>query len=201
MKVRQGFVSNSSSTSYTVAFTPEKDNLNLKTFEFLLGEHGSRYSLSEKLETYKSTVADRKELLNTEIKTCQRDKAWLEEYVEKLIECAEIPAINLLMSELENSFHKQKGELADNIRFMRRDRNKDKWEDTIKDHIHNYKEAISRLNRDIADINGQLKLIEDLSDDTVIARWKQDAGSSLLTNLLDMLIKDKRVIILERYTD
>src|SRR5271157_4504870 len=39
MKIRDGFVSNSSSTSFMVAFVPEDGDLNLKTFQFLLGQH------------------------------------------------------------------------------------------------------------------------------------------------------------------
>ena len=47
----------------------------------------------------------------------------------------------------------------------------------------------------------QLELIKNLSNETIIAKWKQkDYDNTLLSDLLDMLLIDNRVIVLKKET-
>jgi hypothetical protein len=194
MKYRQMFVSNSSSTSFIVAFVPEENNINLKTFDFLLGANGNKIPPS--LDVFRSTVIDRRDELKEELIAKKRDAKWLAQRISDLLECFEIPAIQLLMTEL-NKHHKCTKET---LRYKRRD--KTPWKDEIIDRIQDYNVMLEEINADIVEAKSQLKLIENLSDETVIAKWTSDNyfGYHVLSDLLDMLQIDGRVKVLEKKT-
>ena len=192
MKYRRGFVSNSSSTSFIVAFVPEENNLNLKTLDFLVTNMSSQYGID--LEVFRSTVKERRDTLTAELKTIMRDKEWLKDYVDKLSECALIPGIQLLMHELDES--EDDVRKTGHIRYLRRA--KRPWENIIIDHIHAYKGGIEDINRKIKEINQQLNLISNLSEESIVAAWKQSNGQTVLSNLVNILQEDGRIIVLER---
>lgn len=192
MKYRKGFVSNSSSTSFMVAFVPEESNLNLKTLDFLLTTDS--YGPIN-LKVFRATVKSRCEDLNKELTTITRDKEWLNKHITMLVECMGIEGVQMLMSELE----KHKNEVTDSevIRWKRRD--KRPWNDVILDHIGSYKNNIKDIDNKIESINKQLKLIAHLPPETVIAKWEEDAhGKTMLNDLVSMLETDGRVVILEK---
>ena len=195
MKIRMGFVSNSSSTSFTVAFVPEETNLNLKTFEFLLGAHGNTTPVN--LKVFKDTAESRRIALGEELKTIERDKTWLQDRIDKLIECSQIPAIQLLMNELDAPY-KLDGDL---IRYRRRQDKKEKWSDSIISRVSEYQNLIRNIDLRMVEITKQLALIKDLPGETMIARWEDVNGAQhMLSDLLKMLESDGRVIILEEHT-
>lgn len=198
MKIRHGFVSNSSSTSYVVVFVPEPSNLNLKTFDFLLKVRGNRIDQAD-LKIYRDTVASRREALEKEIKTAERDIAWIKNKVGNLIECSQIPAVQLLMDELDS--YNQNID-AESIRHIRRYSKKEKWSESIKNRIESYNKAAKELDDRIVESNNQLNMIKDLPADSVIAAWDEDLGGPgrMLSELLNELEPDGRVIVLKKET-
>ena len=199
MKIRTGFVSNSSSTSFTIAFVPEKNNLNLKTLDFLLSRNGN-YISPVKLDMFRDTVGNRRKVLKEELKVLQEDRIWLQNRIDKLVECSQIPAVKAIFDALDNDYkHKNNPvkTIVESARYLRPNP-KDPWNDTVARHIQNDKSAVKEIDKNIDEIKKQLELIKKLPKNTVIAKWKKDNMDDLLKDLVDMLEKDGRVVVLEK---
>ena len=190
MKIREGFVSNSSSTCYLVAFVPEENDLNLKTFDFLLSKIDNK-----NIKLARTTVECRKETVGEEIKNLQECKQWIDGYVCILKECAKDNKSKIIFNELNDywgskhkvEFHSYKyGKECLNI------------QDTLTSKIKHYEEDLMKLEKEITALNGQLEKIKDLPDETVIASWEEDHWEGFFCGLVDMLVADGRVKILEK---
>ena len=201
MKIRNGFVSNSSSSSFLVAFVPEESNLNLKTFDFLLGTKVGNHTYQTDLEVFKETVKERKEKLIIEIENCEKDMMWLKEHVKTLKKISKNEKASQLMDELFYSANDSKHD-KNALRWKReQSENQKSWKERVISEISSYNYDMQKLQNDIDCANKQLGLIKDLFDESVVAGWKEDQHHhSYLSELMDELVKDNRVTIIEKYT-
>jgi chaperonin cofactor prefoldin len=174
-----------------VAFVPEKDDLNLKTLDFLLS--GQYLGGSISLKVFRATVKERREELDKELTTIKRDREWLKDRISMLVECIGIPGIQLLMDEIER--HESEVDDLDGIRWKRR--GKRPWKDVVLEHIQSYNGSLKKIDEQIKRINEQLRLISGLPQETVVARWEQSNGESMLSKLVTFLKEDSRVVVLE----
>ena len=191
MKIRQGFVSNSSSSSFLVAFVPEEGNLNLKTFEFLLTKMDG-----DKVKMHKSTVIGAKQTVGQELLNYRAAREWIVGYLALLNKCMNNKEARLLVNEL-NTYNATK-ETTRVIKY--KIGAKEVYDDSVlTDHINSYEQDLLRLNKEIASCEDILQKIDTLPDDMLVAKWEEDNWSDgLFGNLIEMLVEDGRVIILQK---
>jgi len=186
MKNREGFISNSSTTSYLILVKPEK----VESVDFIL-----RSLHNEKTMPSKSVKEFRKGLLD-EIKEIKKDIAYVEELKGKLIAGVANQyqySFHAFLNMLEAlSFHK------DRIRTMR-DR-------PIRDQVRNYEYYATELNRvkvslqkKMDDYEKQIKALEGNEGWSIIA-FDDDANWGALKGMVEDLLSSKNAIIISKET-
>jgi hypothetical protein len=204
MKIRKGFISNSSSTSFMVCFKPEPKDLSLKTFEFLLRKNGCNVQPLQ-LEVFRDTVKERKENLLKEQKALLKDQKFLEDKIAKYSKFRQDTKLMQKLDEIDTMIDDVEG-----VRYSRTiariNKNKKKEDryfvnkfsksfNTITNQVEKIKEKLDKINT-------QYSLIKDLPDISVVAKWEEDSNfSSLLKDFVDEFEADGRIIVLEKITD
>jgi hypothetical protein len=195
MKLRDGFVSNSSSTSFFVAFVPEADNLNIKTFEFLLSKMDG-----DKVDLHKQDVKSARDTIQQDLTNYIAARDWLSGYLHILRNCMANREATVLLNEF-------KGYMSTRPMIEVRDRYKlgmkEVYDGTIiADHVERYEHELRMLDMEIVGCEEMLSKLAPLPDDMMVCKWKEDNWTSgLFGDLVTMLVKDGRIVVLERGMD
>lgn len=153
---------------------------------------------SSKIDFFKTTVKDRIESLKEEIKQYRTTKKRVSSYLHILTNCLNNKEANILVNELFKHWHKDERTRIDYYKYCD---SKELCPDTLKDRVENYKRDIEKIDSKIKILTNNIKKIEALPEDSMVAGWTEDAHDDLFYELMSMLEEDDRVIILERKTD
>jgi len=191
MKTRTGFVSNSSTTSFTVAVLKDLDgsDVNAKIFDCITK------SLAGKHESFKRTTCEleRSDLLE-EQKKLTRDLNFGDDILTRLRGILQDPT---LVASVQDTIQFLKG--VWNHRSIRDARTPYRSSNAVEESISDVESQLKIARRNLQDVNRKLDLIKDIDDDTVIVRWEEDAGfGGLLRESTLMLEKNGVIRVLER---
>ena len=194
MKVRQGFVSNSSSTSFLVAFVPEEDNLNLKTFDYLLSAMNT-----EKMSLLRQTAKQARDSINDKLINYREVYTWLEGYLCILKHCATNKEAKVLLNELGQHLKVEPERRLSSYQYGSKC-----YGDELDNHIMTREGDRVRLSNKIAKEEAMLAKLDGLADDAVVAGFTEDLNFgnnvNVLGGLMDLLVEDSRVVVLEKVT-
>jgi len=192
MKTRSGFVSNSSTTSFTVAVLKDLDgsDVNAKIFDCITK------SLAGKHETFKRTSCglERADLLG-EQKKLTRDLNFGDDVLTKLHGILKCP---VLVASVQDTIQFLKNDWG-SAKSLREARTPYRSSNVVEDAISEVESQLRTAQRNLQEVNRKLDLIKDLDDDTVIVRWEEDAGfGGLLRDSTVRLEKNGVIRVLER---
>ena len=190
---RNGFVSNSSSTSFLVAFKPEEGNLNLQTFDFLLSKIDQK-----SIDFHKDTVKCHREKIQEEIAENKKAMESLRNYLCILRHCLEDKKANVLVNELLKYWEENEKE---RIKYYRYDDANTLAPNTLKDKVRWYENDIKDIDKQVEKLENDINLLKDLSEESIVCGWTEDISDDVFNNLMKLLVKDGRVIILKKTTN
>jgi len=187
MKIRNGFVSNSSTASFIVLIKPKR----IKDVEFVLRYATGEYPVCK-------TVSKRKKELNKEISKLDEDILYVKEKYKELDSLYSENAFDFheLCHDISNINNYRKSIFA--IRTMREHPSKIKlkrtfYHDKLKNVIENIKEAKVDCQNELKSLTG--------NETWSIVSFQDDANFGRMQGMVDELVKDgDAIIILEERT-
>jgi hypothetical protein len=190
MKTRQGFVSNSSSSSYIIAFDNEPGDLAAKTFQYVVGTKG------KELWDNRSSVAQMRELLTEELKELVKDRNWLSKriaFYNQYVSSDTIVQIFREMQELDTQFFSS----VNQTRFRRQESKISQGRNPIQTLVKDLSYELNKIIERECEIADQVRLLEKLPDDLVIVKCEVVDGDFYLKDLIANLKDSNRITIVE----
>lgn len=184
MKIRTGYVSNSSTTSFAILIKPEK----AKDIEFIL-RHVKAWN-GEPCQT----VPERKKDLKKEVRELGKDMTFIDDLVEKVNRITKEETVAHRILEQVSSFHVIRSMAIRNSRL---------YSSPFGLSLGHYKETLrtvkKSLREDLVEHNKQLKLLEGNEDWSVIT-FEEDLNWGTLRGMVDELVEKGDAVILIRDT-
>jgi hypothetical protein len=180
MKTRHGFVSNSSSTSFTVLLKRDAAGVNYRVFDLVT------QILSKSSAITRTTVLEERQRLLEEQKRLTRDQNYVEDTLAAVAGFAKDPKLTAAVQVALR--------LQADISWARRSR-KENW---LKDTTERLKHDLEKLKRDLQAVKQQLDQLAEVEDDLAIVRWNESHMCNPLTSSAKMLEAEGLITILER---
>jgi len=196
MKMRNGFVSNSSSSSFIIAIRKqEKNNINnIKLIEFL-----SKHTEKRPLWKDELAVSAREEILNSELQEMSNDLIFL--IKEKAIwsKLAKNRNFDKFLGKVKERINKINNyESVRNLRFMEENAFEHKVCKTVLNKIIYF---IKEITKEMIKIEKILAKLKRLDDNWLTFSFEEDSnwGNKVVSSIVRDLEKQKKAIILYEY--
>lgn len=178
MKTRNGFISNSSSTSFIIAFNNDDMDENRKQFEllaeFICGEGSLNKIFSEKdLYAFRCTAGDRVEALQEEVKTVEQTREVLKKIVGDIEEKIKDPNVLAVVNECLQCF----SDLF-RLRYMRV-MEKEEVSSTVHEKLGWLNRDVASYNEKISELSKDILMLNKLKGDTKIYGFEVDHMSRI----------------------
>jgi len=210
MKSRQGFVSNSSSSSFVIAIKKAKSKKfsdPSSVIDFLIKHSGAKYG---DLKYFSQTPKKYDFLLKKEIKELQKDVRWVEKQKSGLEEALGNEDVVEILAKINRmpSIQSAKKRNEDNA-------NKDKTNEDnrfSREYMHSMKEALEReitsleyslnsMGEKIKELQEKEKKIQPYLDgDWQLIGFEEDMWGSVLKSAIEDMARRKEAIIIEKAT-
>jgi hypothetical protein len=204
MKIRIGFVSNSSSSSFVVVLKKDAEGQNTDIFKYVL-----ELAALVKTQIKNRPVGDYRDELEKELKLLKKDAAFqakrvevLKKYAEDKKFCEKMKLLDEELSLISDNIH---WTVRDSIR-SRRDSKKyesqDEWykaRNVVSTALDRSTSALKSLEGKIPDIEAKLKALVSLTDDQIVYSFEEDYGSSSgIKQAVLKMVEDEKVVVVER---
>lgn len=198
MKYKQGFVSNSSTTSFIIGVLKgidERDKIFLDLAETILSGWDDKNQCSK---TDMNNINDYMDALKEEIKELKKDNKFIDDKINKIRSILKnddiLNALDLYISTPDIDIRNSR---------MRKEYNSNKKTKDIFDiEVSSLTYKINKNNEKIADINKKINKIESIPDykeiDYIFSFVIDNMNSSMIINQIELLEKSGVVIIIER---
>ena len=193
MKTRTGFVSNSSTTSFTVVLHPHGESLTYKLFDLVTAVFG------KSAEMTRTEVGELRQDLLRDQKDLHRDINFIEDALVQLASYRQDPKLVAAVKEvLDFQDGIIRARQARHERLHQPQRARDTWvQQTQRDLEHSLREA----KRDLQLAEGKLGKLNGVPDSALVITWKESHhASGLLGEALPKLIDEGLLTILEKTT-
>lgn len=180
MKIREGYVSNSSSTSFVLLVKPEK----VEAIEFIL-RHAKAWD-----DSPCKTVPERRRDLKAEIREVDKDVKYVDNLLTKVdnVTAKELEAHQLL--DLLDSFNFGKRAIRD-LRLYPR------YRKSLKDYTDTLVRFREDLKEDRAEAENQIEILEG-NDGWNVITFEEDLNFGTLKYMVDELVEKGEAVIVKK---
>jgi hypothetical protein len=204
MKIRNGFVSNSSSSSFLICLRKDTEGKNEEIFKYVL-ELAS--TCNQKIAS--KTVGEERKQLQEEVKKLKRDltfqekrNAVLKEYAGDKAFRKKLQALDEALSLVDSSIHWKVKDMVRTAREVKADKEWKAWYedmDPVGEALDRSQHAVDDIAPEILRIEEKLKKMEEFEDDQVMYSFEEDHsfGSGIKRAVLKM-VEDGKAVMVER---
>jgi hypothetical protein len=187
MKTRTGFVSNSSSTSFTVHLRQDAKGVNTRAFDLVTQILGAQYGKIKRVEVgeERKTLLEEQKVLIRNLNFIQDQKARLTE-ISKDIKIVEI--VEELWPILNNTGA---------LQYIRQ-KSKKHSENIIQDTLSNLSYREKEESEKLKFVTSKLKILIGIPDSDFLVQWEEDDMCRPLSDAVPLLIEEGVVTVLEK---
>jgi len=202
MKIRTGFVSNSSSSSFIICVKEDATGAEIKMLDFMTTFMDKSHGVK------REDVGEYKERLQNEIEDLNKDNVYSQKELEELTILLEDPLLIIAFNKLEVALQSMGKNGSDFKELVRRERymyfcNIEDGEvfepSNLLRNLHRKLEySISRNTREIKDLSRRLAKIKDLPKSKKLISFEADNMEDSLLNSINNLEEQNMITIIER---